>query len=317
MSSALGYPPATQTGRIPFTPPGTQLRCETAYWLWGDLKAQIPPLVILHGGPGAPGRDWQPISALNGRHGIPVLLYDQIGCGESTHLRETIGDTTLWTNELFVTELENLLRALEIQTFDILGHSDGGITAILFALTQPRGLRKLILASVPASEALRIQAQGAQRALLPPKVRDYVLKCEEEGKVDSPEYGEAMLALAKMNVCRLGPWPKEVMETISLMMDDNTVAATLYGPVPLHTTGPRKDYNVVSRLANITETTAPGGVLLTNGHYDMNQDFTMMPFLTNIRAKVRWVRFGESAHMPHIEESEAYLDVLGRFLTTE
>ena len=46
----------------------------------------------------------------------------------------------------------------------------------------------------------------------------------------------------------------------------------------------------------------------------MSQDQGFVPFFTLIRARVKWVRFAESAHMAHLEENEAYLTALGDFL---
>jgi hypothetical protein len=43
-------------------------------------------------------------------YGIPVILYDQVGCGQSMLLPEMMGDTSFWTVDLFMEELENLLK---------------------------------------------------------------------------------------------------------------------------------------------------------------------------------------------------------------
>lgn len=314
--ATFSYGSPTRAGKIPFTPPGTNLECETAYWLWGDLESKVPPLIVLHGGPGAPGRDWQPVAALNEKYGVPLLLYDQIGCGASTHLRHKKGDTSFWTNELFLAELDNVKSYLQIETFNLLGHSDGGIFAVLYALTQPQGLQKLVIASSPASEALRVQERLKQRRELSPEQQDVIAACEKEGRMDSPEYGSAMMELANRNMCRLDPWPPEVHEVITLMNEDDTVVSSLYGPFHLKATGPRKDHDNISRLPEITEKTVPGGVLLTNGRYDMTPDEVMIPFFTQIRARVKWVQFAESSHMAHVEEPEAFLTALGEFLST-
>ena len=103
-------------------------------------------------------------------------------------------------------------------------------------------------------------------------------------------------------------------ETWEEMQKDETVTLTLYGSDPLRPTGPRKDFDVTDRLPQITEKTVPGGVLLTNGYYDMSQDEGMVPFFTLIRARVKWVRFARSSHMAQLEEPEAYLTALADFL---
>jgi len=315
--NALSYGPPTRAGKIPFMPPGTNLQCETAYWLWGDLGSKVPPLIILHGGPAAPGRDQRPLATLHEKHGIPVLLYDQMGSGASTHLRDTKGDASFWTDSLFLAELENVKKYLQIGTFDLMGHSCGGMLAVLYALTQPQGLRKLVISSAPASDTLRVRVHARQRAELPQDLQDTIIACEKEGRFDSLEYQNARLELARRNFCRLDPWPPELQEAMALMMEDDTVSYTMYGPNPLEPTGPRKYYDVRSRLSEITETTVPGGVLLTYGRYDMSPDEVMAPFFTHIRARVKWVQFAQSSHMPHLEEPVAFLAALGDFLLME
>ena len=64
------------------------------------------------------------LSLLSSEYGIPVVLYDQLGCGKSTHLREKRLDTDFWVPELFIAELESLLEYLGIAgDFDLLGQS--------------------------------------------------------------------------------------------------------------------------------------------------------------------------------------------------
>lgn len=53
--------------------------------------------------------------------------------------------------------------------------------------------------------------------------------------------------------------------------------------------------------------------LLINGRYDEAQDEVMEPFFRLIE-KVKWVRFADSSHMPHFEEKDEFLKVVGDFL---
>ena len=64
------------------------------------------------------------LKTLSTQYKIPVVLYDQLGCGESSHFREKRLDTEFWTPELFMAELDNLLDHLGIASdFDLLGQS--------------------------------------------------------------------------------------------------------------------------------------------------------------------------------------------------
>jgi L-proline amide hydrolase len=67
-------------------------------------------------------------------------------------LSEKKGDGSFWTVDLFLKELENLLGHLGITgEYDLDGHSAGGVLASEWAARRPKGLRKLVLSSTPAS----------------------------------------------------------------------------------------------------------------------------------------------------------------------
>ena len=121
------YPKPTQTGNALFKIPKYDLQGETAYEIYGDLESGKIPLIALHGGPGFPHGYLLPLTLLLTDYGIPVILYDQIGCGKSTRYPDRMGDGAFWTAELFMAELDNLKQALGIKNFDLLGHSWGGM----------------------------------------------------------------------------------------------------------------------------------------------------------------------------------------------
>jgi L-proline amide hydrolase len=65
---------------------------------------------------------------------------------------------------------------------------------------------------------------------------------------------------------------------------------------------------VIDRLHNIQATT-----LLINGRYDEAHDMVVEPFFQHI-PKVRWVQFADSAHVPQLEETERFMQVVWAFL---
>ena len=90
--------------------------CQTSYKVYGDLKSGTTPVVALHGGPGSTHHYIISIADLYVKYSIPVVFYDQLGNGDSTHLPEKVGDAgSFWTEQLFLDELDNLLRHLGIQ----------------------------------------------------------------------------------------------------------------------------------------------------------------------------------------------------------
>lgn len=91
---------------------------------------------------------------------------------------------------------------------------------------------------------------------------------------------------------------------------------TMNGPNEFHVIGSLKEWSIISELKKITEKTAPGGLLLMNGFFDQASDESTGPFFYEPSCKVKWVRFPLSAHVPFLEETEAFVEALGRFLAT-
>ena len=263
--SHLGLSPSPepdQSAKVPFSPPGSNAHYETAYFLYGDLSnTKRLPLICLHGGPGVPHHILKRLGLLNKRCDIPVVLYDQIGCGASTHLPEKKGDTGFWTFDLFINELNNLLSSLQIKEYDIFGSSWGGVLATQFAVTQPRGLRKLIVASTPAAVATRVAVSMRQLAEMPGGAKEVFDRCLREGETHSPEFMRVTMEYYKRHLCRLDPFPQDLIDAMNESKKDDTVNSTIYDGslVPL---GWMKDYDCVNQLHRITQSTVPGGVLV-------------------------------------------------------
>ena len=100
-------------GKAPFKVAGIDRTCETWYKVYGDLKgSKRRPLVILHGGPGFSHHYLASLADLHTKFGIPLVFYDQLGNGLSTHLPEKNGDKEFWTIQLFIDEFNNLVKHL-------------------------------------------------------------------------------------------------------------------------------------------------------------------------------------------------------------
>ncbi|MEV0221823.1 proline iminopeptidase-family hydrolase [Streptomyces sp. NPDC050704] len=264
------------------------------------------PLVVLHGGPGA-GHNYTLRIANIAQQGRPVVHYDQLGVGLSTHLPGKGAD--FWTVQLFLDELDNLLKALGIADgYHILGQSWGGMLAAEHAVRRPAGLRGLVIANSPASMELWLSGAAELRSALPPEVQRTLLAHEAAGTTDHPEYLAAEQVYNDRHVCRVVPTPAEVQATWDNIAADPTVYHTMNGPNEFHVVGTLKDWSVVDRLHLIEAPT-----LLVSGRYDEATPATLKPFADHI-PDVRWHMFEHSSHMPHVEEEDLYLQVVGAFL---
>jgi proline-specific peptidase len=201
-----------QEGLVPFNIIGTSSVCHTWYKIIGEIKDAVP-LIMIHGGPGAGHADLLTLAPSLERDGIPVICYDQVGCGKSSRICEKANDADFWSFDLFCAELDNIVDHLSLREsgFYIHGHSWGGMLASTYAGRRPRGLRRLIIACSPASAALYAsEAERLFRAL--PTVNDAVMKMDADGKFDAMEYQEACAAFVKSYFCRLEPWPDVLNE---------------------------------------------------------------------------------------------------------
>ncbi|KAF9225061.1 proline-specific peptidase [Gyrodon lividus] len=280
---------------------------KTWYKVVGDLKSGTRPLVTLHGGPGISHVYMISHTEIYANYGIPVIFYDQIGIGESTHLPDKPKE--FWTVELFMDELDNLLAKLGIETdFDLLGHSWGGMLAADYASTRhPKGLRRLIIANAPPSEALWEQSIQHWLGKFPQNFQDMLRKHEREGTTSSKEYQDGVQVFYNKHSCQIIPWPEEFVAAVKTMEDDPTVSTIMSGTSKFSTNGTLKTWSVIDRLHTITCPT-----LVANGAEEGAQDFVVAPFIERI-PKVKWVKFAKS-HAPFWEDKEYYFKTVGDFL---
>jgi L-proline amide hydrolase len=261
---------------------------------------------VLHGGPGGT-HDYLLSMADLADGGRAVVHYDQLGNGRSTHYPERGAD--FWTVDLFVRELHSLVRTLGIhERHHVLGQSWGGFLGQEYALTHPPGLRSLVLANTAASFPDFVSEANRLRAELPPDVEATLRRHEEAGTTDDPAYMEACQVFYNRHVCRLDPWPAEVTEAFAWIERDPTVYHTMNGPSEFHVIGSIRDWQSRDRLGEIDVPT-----LLVSGRHDEATPALQETLKAGI-AGAEWVVFEDSSHMPHVEERERYMRVVGDWL---
>src|SRR4051794_25733799 len=277
----------------------------TWYEIHGEPGDRLP-VVLCHGGPGATHDYLLSLRAL-ARDGRRVVLYDQVGNGNSQHLRDA--PASFWTVDLFRRELNALVDHLGWRDgYHVLGQSWGGMLAMEHALEHPAGLRSIVVADSPASIPLWVAEANRLRADLPADVQEALTRHEADGSTDSPEYQEAMQVFYKRHVCRLDPWPEEVVRAFANMEEDPTVYGTMNGPSEFHVIGTIRDWDITERLGEIDVPT-----LLVSGRHDEETPHIVGGMRDRIRG-AEWALLEESSHMPHVEEPEAFLAAVEDFL---
>jgi len=198
-------------------------------------KAGTRPLVVLNGGPGIPHWYLLPHANLHKTHGQPVVLYDQLGTGESTCVHDK--PAGFFTPALFVAELDNLIRHLQIgRDFDLLGQSWGVTLAIEYiAAHRPHGLKHLVLADGSASYPLWKAALADLRGQWPQDYQDMMNRHEREGTTNAQEYLDGVTRFYRKHILNLEVWAPEVTKSITQMGGDPTVYRAMYvrSPFPI------------------------------------------------------------------------------------
>ncbi len=259
------------------------------------------PLLVLHGGPGVPHDYLEPLEALADER--PIVFYDQLGCGNSDHP----DDPALWTVERYIQEVGEVRDALGLERIHLLGQSWGGALATSYVLdAKPGGVESLIL-SAPLLDANRWAAdQRANLAAFPDEMQAAVREAETTGNFDAPDYQEAMGAYYARHVCRLDPWPECLNRSLERLA--MPIYLRMWGPSEFTCTGTLQTFNVTDRLAEIQ---VP--VLFTCGEHDEALPATMAYFQSRVPGSELKV-FEGASHSHHLEETDAYLQVVQEFL---
>lgn len=108
----------------------------------------LPPVVVLHGGPGIPSNYLRPLEDLITDRSI--LFWDQLGCGKS----DQPDDESLYSIDLYIDDLVQLLDEVDMADFHLYGQSFGGILAYEYLKReQPENCLSVVLSSSPTDVA--------------------------------------------------------------------------------------------------------------------------------------------------------------------
>jgi proline iminopeptidase len=257
------------------------------------------PVVLLHGGPGFSSYYLKPFEDLgNDRQ---VIRYDQLGGGKS----DKITDTTMFTIEHFVRELDSLRSYLGVDKWHMLGHSWGTILAVEYYKVHRERVASLTLCSaaldIPAWENNARQlvttlSKSAQRAI----------KAAEKSKnYNDSSYQNAMNEFYGKYV-----WRHPVMVDLDSMM--STINEGIYnymqGPSEFTITGTLKNYDVTLFLEQIN---VP--VLYTVGEFDEANPQIIQHF-ASLTHGAKMIVLKGSAHCTPWDAREENVRVVREFL---
>ena len=268
------------------------------YKIMGADKPGVP-LLLLHGGPGSGSGSFEGFVALADER--PVILYDQLGCGKS----DRPNNPQLWTLERFVTELEQVVTALNYPKLHLLGHSWGGTLAAEYLLTKkPPSVVSVILSS-PLLDTKR-WVQDAERyiAQLPPTQQRAMRLYAATDEPSKQAYKEAVTLYNRQHLYRNGPMPPNPGF-------GSQVYETMWGPDEAQATGSLKNYSRANDLKNLA---VP--VLYLCGRHDEAAPATVAYFQKQT-PNSQLVIFEKASHKAYWEVPEEYFKTVRAFLRTQ
>lgn len=174
---------SVREGRMPF-------RGFETYYRIANPAGKKAPLVLLHGGPGSTHNYFEGFDKIAETLDRPIVMYDQIGCGESA----TPGHTELYTAEVWMDELDALREHLSLDKVHLLGQSWGGMLAISYMIERkPAGVLSVALAStLHAAEVWKQEQYRRIEHYMAPEDLSVFHTAEKTGNYDDPAYLDAL-----------------------------------------------------------------------------------------------------------------------------
>ena len=259
------------------------------------------PVVLLHGGPGFSSYYLKPLEALG--DGRLVIRYDQLGCGKS----DSLTDTTKFTIEHFVSELESLRAHIGVDKWHVLGHSWGTILGLEYYRVHPNRVASLVFMGpvfdIPAyerhaNELIATLSDSSQRA---------VRRALTTGEFDAPDYQNAVNEFWGAYVFR---HPVEADLDSSMSTFNTRMYEYMQGPSEFTITGTLRSYDGTPFLSQIM---VPA--LVTVGEFD-----EVGPELAHSHAALipgaRFEVIPAAAHLTTWDAPETTVRVVSEFLRT-
>ena len=287
-----------QEGYMPY------LGYKTYYRIVGENKEGKAPLLLLHGGPGSTHNKFEVLDGLAEETGRQLIMYDQIGCGESF----VDGRPDLWNAETWVNELIALREHLGIKECHLLGQSWGGMLLLTYVCNyKPEGIRSIILSSTLPASWMWGEEQKRLIKFMPKDMQEAIAVATSTGNYEDPAY----MAAEEEYMLRHcdGPNDNDPRECVRRKARTGEEAyVTGWGPNEFTPLGTLKDYDVTSQLKDIKQP-----ALVINGGNDMCTPHIAKYMYDNI-PNAKWELFRDCRHTCYVEDTERYMKLLKEWL---
>lgn len=257
------------------------------------------PVILLHGGPGFSSFYLKPLENLGDDRA--VVRYDQLGSGRS----DKVVDTTLFTIERFVGELDSLRAALGYEQVHLIGHSWGSILGLEYYRAHPARVASLTFASPSLNVPEWARHTRKLVATLSDSAQEAIRSREAVGDYDAPDYVAAVNEFyAKYMTLR----PEEANLDSTMRTMSQPIYSHMWGPSEFTISGTLRTYDATRRLKSVKVPT-----LYTVGEFDEANPAAIKRFAA-LTPGSKYEVIPDAAHITTWDNPEVMLRVVRDFL---
>ncbi len=262
-------------------------------------------VLLLHGGPGATHEAFESFESFFPQENFEFYEYDQLG----SYYSDQPHDSSLWTNERFVDEVEQIRKALGMNkdNFILLGNSWGGILAMEYALKYQDNIKGLIIANMMSSSPDYDKYSEVLAKQMNPATVDTVRAMEARGATNDPRYMDLLnKEFYSKHLCRLPVWPDAVNRSFKHMNPE--VYVLMQGPSEFGISGRLENWDVKDRLKEIKVPT------LTIGATHDTMDPEHMKWMSTQFPKGRFLLCPDGSHLSYWDDQKHFFSGVISFI---
>jgi proline iminopeptidase len=256
-------------------------------------------ILLLHGGPAMTHEGFECFESFFPKEGFEFYEYDQLG----SYYSDQPKDSSLWTIERFVDEVEQVRQALQLDSSNliVLGHSWGGILAMEYALKYQHHLKGLIISNMMASAPDYGKYSEVLAKKMDPGVVAEIKALESRKDFANPRYMELLIPnFYNQHLMRLPEWPEPVNRMIKHMNGD--IYTMMQGPSEFGISGRLAFWD---RKADLPQLNIP--VLTIGGSYD-TMDPKHMEWMSTQVKNGTYLHCSQGSHMAMWDDQKTYME---------
>lgn len=282
------------------TPVGT-------FKVWTKTIGNNPRIkvLLLHGGPAMTHEYMEAFESYFPKEGFELIEYDQLG----SYYSDQPTDSSLWTTERFVEEVEQVRKALGLtkDNFYILGNSWGGILGMEYALKYQENMKGLIICNMMASIPDYEKYNGTLRAQMRPSLIDSLQAYESKGLFKDPVYQELVFKeYYNQHLCRLPELPDPVARAFKHI--NETIYVMMQGPSEFKVGGRLLTWD---RKADLPKITVP--TLTVGAKYD-TMDPAHMEWMSKQVKNGKYLYCPKGSHLAMWDDQKVFMEGVIKFI---